>query len=281
MINPTFLDELDRFALVIKKRVTTTLSGKRKSPLLGRGTMIKDRRIYVAGDDFRLIDWKIYARTDKLHVKLYEEDKSLTTHILVDSSASMNFGKIKKMEYASMIGVGYAYLALRDNEKFQFSTFSENVEQFRAKKSLGHLASMIDYLNTLKIDGKTQFLDCIKRYKVQITNRSLIILVSDFLFEPTELRDAILFLGDHEIRVIQVLDPVEKNLSLAGDFDFIDLETSEHMRTYVSPKLRTEYEQRLANHNAQIEKVCSDLNVHFYSFATDTSIFEAFYEMMK
>src|SRR3989338_6692961 len=122
MINTDFLNQLDRFHLVIKKRVTSNYIGPRRSVALGRGLTFKEHREYAPGDDIRLIDWKVFARTDDLHIKTFEEERNLTVHVIMDSSASMGFGKpVSKFDYAAMLGVGFAYLAMRDNEKFQIS----------------------------------------------------------------------------------------------------------------------------------------------------------------
>ena len=100
----------------------------------------KDYRIYAPGDDIRMIDWKVYARTDNHFIKVQEEEKNLTVHILIDKSASMDFGKpVSKFDYAAMIGVGFGYLAMRDNEKFQFSTFAEDLNVFQPKGGWGTL----------------------------------------------------------------------------------------------------------------------------------------------
>src|SRR3972149_8491344 len=131
MISTDFFEQLDRFHLVIKKRVTSSYMGPRKSVATGRGLMFKEHRIYSPGDDIRLIDWKVFARTDDLYIKTFEEERNLTVHIIMDASASMGFGKpVSKFDYAAMLGVGFAYLAMRDNEKFQFSTFSEGLDVF-------------------------------------------------------------------------------------------------------------------------------------------------------
>src|SRR3989344_7468714 len=115
MIDTNFLNQLDRFSLIVYKRVTSSYAGEKRSIAEGRGLVFKDHRMYARGDDVKLIDWKVYARTDDLYVKRYEEERSLSVHILIDCSASMNFGrKMKKFDYASMIGVGFAYLAMKD-----------------------------------------------------------------------------------------------------------------------------------------------------------------------
>src|SRR3989338_4048340 len=108
MITTSFLDQLTRFNLVVNKRVTSNLIGSKKSVAAGRGLTFKDYRIYAPGDDIRLIDWKVFARTDNLYIKVHEEERNLTVHILIDKSASMDFGKpVSKFDYASMIGVGF------------------------------------------------------------------------------------------------------------------------------------------------------------------------------
>ena len=282
MITTEFLSQLDRFNLVVRKRVTSSYTGSRRSVMHGRGITIKDHRIYTPGDDFRSIDWRIFARTDDLYIKRYEEDKSLTTHIIVDHSASMNFGKgIIKFDYAAMLGVGTAYLTMKENEKFQFSTFSEELETFRPKRGMGHLASMVDHLNNIKLTGFSRFKDAMSRYKKMIGSRSLIVIVSDFLFDIEEIEQGLIMLGKQNMKIIQVLDPVERELAFDGDFRLKDSETKNILRTYVNPRLRISYKQRLEDHISKIAKLCDELGLDFHIITTDKPIFDAFYDILK
>jgi len=217
MITADFLSGLDRFSLIVKKRVTSNYAGGRASTALGRGVTIKDHRIYAPGDDFKLIDWKIYARTDDLYVRRYEEERNLMVHIIIDCSASMGFGKpLSKFDYASMIGVGFAYLAMQDNEKFQFSTFSEGLELFQSKRGLKQLAAMIDYLNEVKTGGHSQFMNAITKYKKLLSSRSMIIIISDCLSPVDDIKNGLCLVSRHDLHVIHVLDPAEWDLSLTG-----------------------------------------------------------------
>src|SRR3989344_8086074 len=132
MIDLSFFHKLDRLSLIINKRITSNYTGERSSAYTGKGLLFKDYIIYVPGDDFRSIDWRVFARSDKLFVKRYEEERNLQVHIIVDYSGSMNFGtKYKKSEFAAMIGLGYAYLAMKNNEKFVLSTFGEGLDKYR------------------------------------------------------------------------------------------------------------------------------------------------------
>ena len=135
--------------LVINKKITSSFVGERRSESAGSGLIFKDHSPYVFGDDFKHIDWKVYAKTDKLFVKRYEEDRNLTVHIVIDFSGSMDFGsKVKKFEYASMIGLGFAHIALRNNEKFVLTTFDDKLDFFRAKKPLELAVLRSLYLST-------------------------------------------------------------------------------------------------------------------------------------
>ena len=93
MIDISFLKELDRFNIVLKKRVLSRYQGERESHAEGQGLVFADYKDYVPGDDFRTIDWKIYARTNKFYVKQFEEERNMMVHIIVDASASMDDGR--------------------------------------------------------------------------------------------------------------------------------------------------------------------------------------------
>jgi len=199
----------------------------------------------------------------------------------MDASNSMKFGKpISKFDYASMIGVGMAYLAMRGNEKFQFSTFSDNLEVFQPKRGMSQLASMIDYLNNLKTKGSSNLLEAVVHYKRLIGSKSMIVLTSDFLFDTDEIKEAIIRLGKHQIKVIQVLDPVEKDLSLNGDFNLRDSETDAVMRTFIGQNLKSRYQKLLNDHSAKIQEACDSLGVEFIQVTTDVPVFENFYKIL-
>jgi uncharacterized protein (DUF58 family) len=282
MIDSSFLDQLNKFSLVINKRVTSSYSGPRKSLALGKGMTFKDHRIYARGDDFRSIDWKVYARTDDLYIKTFEEERSLNVHIIMDASNSMKFGKpISKFDYASMIGVGTAYLAMRGNEKFQFATFSDTLEVFQPKRGMSQLASMIDYLNNLKTKGSSRLLDAVIHYKKLIGSKSLLVMTSDFMYDIADIKEALLRLGNHQIKVIQVLDPIEKDLKIDGDFNFKDSETNDLLRTFVGQNLRSHYQKLLTDHSAKIQETCDTLGIDFFQITTDTSVFDSFYKIMQ
>lgn len=281
-VNTDFLKQLNKFSLIIRKRVTSNYSGGRRSIAFGQGLTLKDYRNYVAGDDIRLIDWKILARTDKLYVKQFEEDRTLTVYIIIDASSSMSFGKPQnKYDYGSMIGAGFAYLAMKENDKFQFSTFSDELNTLRPKRGMSQMVSVIENINKINVKGVSNFEDAMIKLRKSIKGRSLIILVSDFLFDVGEIEKGLLRLGKQEIKVVQVLDKAEKELKLEGDVKLYDSETNEVLKTFMSRRLREKYQQKLDEHSSKIHDICLGVQASFNQITTDVPMFDAFFEVLK
>ncbi|MBI2136581.1 DUF58 domain-containing protein [Candidatus Woesearchaeota archaeon] len=281
MIDTDFLRQLNRFSLILQKRITSNYTGERKSTMIGQGLIFKDHAQYALGDDFRKIDWRVFARTDKFYVKRYEEERNLTIHIIVDFSASMNFGKpTSKSDYASMLGIGFAYMATKDNERFVLSTFSEKLDLFSPKKGAKQLAGIVAYLNERKPIGATKFEESLARYKNKIGSKSLIIIISDFLYDLSEIKNSLARLKGHEIVLIQVLDKTERELSLEGEYKLQDLETKEVVKTFISSSLRKSYLRQLNDHQTKIKKICDQMNAKFFIASTDKPIFDTFFEVL-
>lgn len=281
-IDLSFLHKLDRMSLIINKRLTSNYVGERRAIATGRGLIFKDHAMYTPGDDFRAIDWKVLARLDKLFVKRYEEERNLTIHVIVDYSGSMAFGgRTKKYEYADMLGLGFCYMAMKHNEKFVVSTFADRLEVFKPKRGRSNLMRVLDYLNTKKPKGLSKFESSLAAYKKRINTRSYIVILSDFLYDTDEIKNAIMRYKEHHLVLIQVLDRTETELNLEGDFKLVDVETEDTLRTFISPYARKNYLEQLADHQAKIQKACDEIGAKFFVFSTEFPIFDAFYEVLN
>ena len=273
---------LDRFQLALKKRVHSDYQGLRESSQFGQGLVFKDYREYVPGDDTRYIDWRVYARTAKFFIKRFEEERNLVIHIIVDASGSMNYGEnITKFEYGSMIGLGFAYMAQSNNEKFIFSTFTETMQPYRSRKGVNQLLNIVDHLNKMKIEGKSKFRESLESYKSYITSRSLIAVISDFLYDPEELKESLSRYRKSQLFIIQVLDPGERKLNIHGDLILEDAELGAKLRTFISRRMAQKYSEKLENHIFQVKELCEDLGAEFLVVTTDTPIFDTFYQILR
>lgn len=283
MLDTSFLSQLKKFSIIVQKRVTSSYSGARKSIATGKGLTIKDFREYTKGDDLRRIDWKLFSRTDRLYLRQYEEERNFTVHIILDASASMNFGKpTTKFEYGALLGVGFAYLAMRDNDKFEFTTFANELSPIRPKKGMAQLASIVELLNKVKPSGDSKFEENMSQFRHYLKTRSLIIVISDYLFDIEQIRRGLLRLsnGNHEIKVIQVLDSEEKDLRIEGDIRLHDSESDMTMVTYLSKRLKEKYMQKLNEHSSRIHDVGYEAKAKFYQVCTDQPIFDSFYQVL-
>lgn len=274
-----FFKELERFSLLVKKRVSTAYSGGRKSLRFGHGISPVGYREYRRGDDFKLVDWKVYGRTEKLYIREHEEERSLVVHILLDGSASMGYEG--KFGYASRLAAGFAYLATLENEKYAISLFCKKLYPGEPKRGRRNLFQTISLLDGIAPRGGTGLLAIADQLQSLLKTTSLVVLISDLLGNTDEILSSIYRLSGHELVVIQVLAAEETELRFRGDVKFVDLESGLPLITRVTEGESREYLRRLAEHNDSIRAACSQVGADYFLMKTDRPIFEAFSEMLS
>lgn len=252
-IEPDFLDELGRFTAALNRQTTSIRQGDQQSPQVGEGLTFSDYRRYSPGDDTRRIDWKLFARTEEYFIKQYEEERSLTVHLLVDTSASMDYGDASshKFEHAAKFGLGFAYLISEENNEFRFCTFRDRVDRIDTGQSnRGELLSLIDQLNGVTPEGRADFESSLQAYSKRIRSRSLVVVFSDCLADPEELEAAIgaIARNDADVLLVRVVAPAERDPGVVGDVLFADPESDEERRSYFSGSLAETYRSRLDAH---------------------------------
>jgi len=285
LIDSSFLDELRQLDLVISKKVSSVYAGGRPSIRHGRGIEVIDYREYQPGDDFRLIDWRLYGRTEKLYIRRFEEEKELTVHVLVDSSLSMGFStqRMTKFDYAGSIAAGFGFMSVKNHEKFALALYSSAIrETTQPRKSQNHLFNVMQLLNSTQLQGITNFGACAAQYTKLIKTKSFSIIISDFLEEMPSVKEGIHRMAKQskEMMLIQVLDPWEIDLGWRDDVKFQDMETGEVKRTFLSPRFRSDYTHSIQDHNNQIRSLCHDLGIEFMTLTTNTPLFDSFVQLV-
>ena len=274
-----FFQELDRFSLLVKKRVSTAYSGGRKSLRFGHGISPVGYREYRKGDDFKLVDWKVFGRTEKLYIREHEEERSLVVHILLDGSASMDYEG--KFSFASRLAAGFAYLAAADNEKYAISLFCKKLYPGEPKRGRRSLFQSIEDLDATKPHGGTSLKAVADQMDSLLKSTSLVVLISDLLGETEDALYSIYRLAGHELVVIQVLARSEMELDYSGDIKFVDPEGGEPVITRITEAERSEYLKKLSQHNHQIQEACRQVGADYFLFASDRPVFDAFSEMLS
>ncbi len=274
-----FFKELEKFSLLVRKRVSTAYSGGRKSLRFGHGISPVGYREYRKGDDFKLVDWKVYGRTEKLYIREHEEERSLVVHILLDGSASMGYEG--KFGYAARLAAGFAYLATLENEKYAISLFCKKLYPGEPKRGRRNLFQSIEVLDGINPRGGTGLLAIADQVESLLKTTSLVVLISDLLGETDDVLSSIYRLSGHELVVIQVLAPQETELAFGGDVKFVDMESGLPLITRVTEDERKEYLRRMAEHNDRISAACNQVGADYFLVKTDRPIFEAFSEMLS
>lgn len=278
-IDPEFLDELDRFDASLKRETTSIHRGEQESPDMGEGLTFADYRRYAPGDDTRLIDWKLYARTEEYFIKQFEEERNLTVHVLVDSSKSMDFGDgpEHKFEYAAKLGLGFCYLTAEQNNDFRFSTFGDDHHRLDGGRSnRGELLRLVEVLNDQELGGQTDFARALEAYRSTISSRSLVVVLSDFLGAIEQIEAGLTSVARNELVTAQVLSPDELAPNVSGETVFEEPETGQELQTYFGGRSSRQYHQRLGTFTDEVAARVEDLRATHSLVDTSNDFFDSF-----
>jgi len=241
-IDTSFLTQLDRYAIPLSRRVTAVHTGGHQSTRTGAGIDIIDHRKYNPGDSLKRIDWNLYARTEKLYIRRFEEDKNLNMVILLDASSSMLFpnNTPNKFEYASTVAAGVSYIVMKHNDVYTIATFADDVDYAKAHKGRDDFLRTIDSLAQISVSGNTKLADCADSIHPRIRSKSMVLIISDFLDNLDSVRNAVNRLSRHELVLVHIYDESEMNLpeTVDGTVKFIDSETNEEISFTVGPNFK-------------------------------------------
>lgn len=248
-------------------------TGLNKSPRHGFSVEFSEYRQYTQGDDPRFLDWKLYARTDRSYIRLFEDETNLRCYLVMDFSRSMNFGTLgyTKHDYSRTIAASLAWLLNRQGDAVGLNLFDEQVRMvIPARYRPGQLRRLMVALEEHTSGSDTNPATALEHAARRLSRRGFVVLVSDLL-APIEQFEAGLKLlrgCGHDVIVFQVLDPVELNLDIDGPRLFRDLETGQQL--YANPKdSADDFARRVADHNAAVQQVCERLGAAFIRTTTD------------
>jgi uncharacterized protein (DUF58 family) len=280
-IDPGFLGKLDRFEAALSRETSALTQGEQQSPRVGEGLTFSDYRRYSPGDDTRLIDWKLFARTEEYYIKQFEEERSLTVHVLLDASASMDYGDgdTHKFEYGAKLGLGFAYLAAKAHNDFRLGTIGEAVDRLDTGRSnRGEVLRLIDNLNESGPGGDADIEAALSAYADRIRSRSLVVVVSDCLYDPGAIESGVAALArtDSDVLMVQVIAPAERDPEVTGDTLFVDPETADEQRSYFNDAVARTYQSRLEAHVSEVSGNVTGLGEDHVTVDTDKAYVDAF-----
>ena len=233
-LHPEAVKRISRMELRARHIVEGFLSGMHRSPYFGQSVEFLQHREYVTGDDLRHVDWKVWARQDRLYIKQFEEDTNLRCTLMVDVSASMKYGNgpLNKYEYACTVAGSLAYLILKQQDAVGCVAFDEEVRTkvpIRSKRN--HLQSVIDALNVSTPAEKTEVFSIFRNVAETYPRRGMMVLVSDLLADPQDLLRGLKLLRrqGHDVLVFHVMDDDELEFPFTGPTRFDGLESLDYL----------------------------------------------------
>lgn len=237
LLPPDLLEQLGSLDLVASTIVRGFISGLHRSPFLGSGEDFSRHRSYQQGDDVRRLDWRLYGRTDRLYVRLFQEDSNLQGFLVVDTSASMGFagdGSVTKLRYSQFVAAALAHIMLRSGDAAGLASFSTDTAfHLPPRNRPGHLHDLLLALERLTPHGSGSVATALGEVGTALRRRGRVILLSDCLDQDdgSSLLDAVAQLrarGD-EVIVIRVSTPVELGLTDADPAQYYDPERPDRL----------------------------------------------------
>src|SRR5207248_11295286 len=224
LLGPKFLARLEQLELVSRKIFLGRLKGERRSKRKGQSVEFADYRNYVVGDDLRFLDWNLYARLDRLFIRLFMEEEDLHVYILLDNSLSMDFGAPTKLHYVKQVAAALGFIGLVNMDRVVIEAFNDRLTQslppVRGRRSLWRL---LDFLKKLEPAGPSDLKRALRSFSIKCSGKGIVILLSD-LMDKAGYEDALRYLVARQldIYVVHVLSQEEIDPEIVGDLKLVD-----------------------------------------------------------
>jgi len=278
-LKPEDIRRLASYEFAPKALAEGYLSGRHMSRQRGSSVEFHDYRAYTPGDDRALIDWRVFARTDRYYLRTYQQETNLECHVFLDSSGSMGFGApLTKLEYASFFSAALCYLVLKNSDRVSLSLFDDGIRAFYPPGSTNrHMQQLMNALERNAPGKETAVSAALRRTLPLLTRRATVIVVSDFFDDAPAIFEALspyLHRG-FRIHLFHVLDPQELALGKHGMWTFVDMETGARVIANADV-IRGGYRRALDEQIKQLRDLAARRNVDYALARTDTHYFSLF-----
>lgn len=265
-LRPEVTDRIKRLELTARRVVEGFLAGMHRSPYFGQSVEFRQHRQYAPGDEIRHVDWKVYARQDKLHIKQYEAETNLRLHLLVDRSGSMAYGdgESNKFDFSASLAACLGYLALRQQDATGLFTFDTKVRDILpAKSNRQQLTRMLQLLEGVGAEGRTDLPKVAKEVTQAIARRGLIVIVTDLLGIDDWVEGLrVMRSRGHDVVLFHVLHDDELDFNFSGATRFEGLEQADFLNC--NPRaLREGYLEALNAFLDDTRKACGRLSIDY------------------
>lgn len=274
LLSPQLLAQLERLELVTRKIFRGRLKGERKSRRKGQSVEFADFRNYVAGDDIRFIDWNLYARLDRLFLKLFLEEEDLHFYALIDASTSMDFGDPSKLRFAKQLAASLGFVGLCRADRVRVESLGASRKNpGPVLRGRGSLWRMLEYLDKIEVGENVSLAQGVKDFCLRNTGQGIVVLISDLMDkEGYETALRYLLAQQMDVYVIHVLSPEEIDPDITGDVKLIDCEDADIAEVTVSRPLLSKYKRTLAAFVDGAKDYCARRGMSYLMASSDTPV---------
>jgi hypothetical protein len=279
---PGFLARLEKLRIRTRQRYAGLGRGMHLSPKRGSSLEFNDYRHYSPGDDFRYIDWGLYGRSDKLYIKLFQEEEDLLTYIFVDASASMAYpAGDKKFESAILTALALAYVALASGDRVMLRVLGGKGARVDPSFVNGRhrIVELARRLQDLKPAGQFDFANSLASELIAIRRAGKVFIVSDFLMLLNSVTRGLgmFTAASMDLTAVQILGGNELNgQGLDGDVEVVDSESGERLRVSIGERERRQYRESMLRLTREIKSFCLKRGLHYSLYTTDNDFHNFF-----
>src|SRR5881396_2393254 len=301
LLTPELLRRLEQFQLLARRRAKSSLKGERRSKARGQSVEFADYRNYVAGDDFRYLDWNLYGRLDRLFLKLYEEERELPVTVFLDASESMTFGEPRKFDFTRQVAAAVGYVALCGFDRVSVVTFpdisQEPTNESELKTRTQELAArgalrsvrgrksalqFFQNINQLTACGAAAFNEALRRGALQARQAGVAVVLSDFL-DPAGYESGLTALVGRgfQVNAVQILSPEELSPTTFGDLRLVDSETGGMQEVTFGRYRMKSYRQTVQNFLQRLREYCQVRGINFFAVSSNTDLPELLLKQLR
>ena len=282
LFDEAFLRRLEQLELASRRLTAGRMKGERRSVRRGQSVEFADYRNYTAGDDLRQLDWNVYARLERLFIKLFVEEEDVTVHVLVDASRSMDFGKPNKLIFARRAAAALAYLGLAHLDRVSVAFLGDgHASTLRPLRGKSRVFEVFRFLSEPRSERLTGLAAAAREYAGRLRGRGPLIVVSD-LMDPGYL-DALRDLAGTrcQLSVLHVLSPEELDPEVPPDARLVDNETDAGIDVTGDDDLVDRYRARLAEWQAEIGGFVARRGGSYVVVPSDLDLAELLFDVLR
>jgi uncharacterized protein (DUF58 family) len=283
VFDEAFLRQLERLLLLMRSPARGGLKGGRRSVKRGQSVEFADYRDYSMGDDLRQLDWNVYARLERLFVKLFVEEEDVTVTLLIDASASMATGTPDKLLFAKRAAAALGYIGLASEDRVAVTVLSGRTARRRAAmRGSGRVFRLLADLSAVSVaDGATDLVAAARHAAAQLSGRGVIVLLSDLLDPNADKVIRELAATGSELIVLHVLSPDELDPALEGDLRLVDTETGERVDITMDLATLDAYKARVADWKAGFAELAAKRRASYVDLSSDVNLAELMFAELR